>query len=105
MMNPGNDWFPRLMQEPGFVASVVARWKELRQGQLSDAQLDARVDTLAAPLAAAAARNFAKWDILTTEMVPANMFRTTTEDTWEGQVASMRTWMHQRVAWLDTQWQ
>ncbi len=105
MANPGNDWFPRLMEEPGFVASVVARWKELRQGQLSDAQLDARVDTLAAPLAAAAVRNFAKWDILTTEMVPANMFHTTTEDTWEGQVASMRSWMHQRVAWLDTQWQ
>jgi len=103
--NPGNDWFPRLMQDPGFVATLVARWRELRQAQLSDAELDARVDRLAAPLAAAAARNFAKWDILTTEMVPANMFRTTTEDTWEGQVASMRSWMHQRVAWLDSQWQ
>ncbi|GEM_PF-1549016 len=104
-MSPGNDWFPRLMQDPGFVATLVARWKELRQGQLSDAALDARVDRLTAPLAAAAARNFAKWDILTDEMVPANMFHTSTEDTWEGQVASMRSWMHQRVAWLDTQWQ
>lgn len=99
----GNDWFLRLMEDPGFQAAVAARWQTLRAGLLSDAEFDARVDGLAAPLAAAAARNFAKWDILTTEMV-AGTFQTTTQDTWEGQVAHLKDWAHQRAAWLDTQW-
>ncbi len=99
----GNDWFPRLMEDPAFRAQLVARWQSLRTGLLSDAELDARIANLAAPLAAAAARNFAKWDILTTEMVV--VFYTPTEDTWEGQVAHMQQWMHDRIAWLDTQWQ
>jgi len=99
----GNDWFPRLLEDPGFQAQVNARWQSLRGGLLSDAALDARVASLTAPLAAAAARNFARWDILTTEMV-AGIFYTPTEGTWEGQVAHLKDWMHQRVAWLDTQW-
>ena len=60
-----NTWFQRLLTDPAFTAQVVARWKSLRQGLLSDAQVDARINMLTAGLANAAARNFARWPILT----------------------------------------
>jgi hypothetical protein len=96
------DWFPLLIADPAFNAAVIARWKELRQAELSDAQVTARIAELTAGLAAGAARNFEKWDNLTTATVGG--FDTPTAATWEGQVTAMRDWLLARMAWLDTVW-
>jgi hypothetical protein len=32
------------------------------------------------------------------------MFNTPSTATWEEQVLFLRSWLAQRVAWLDTQW-
>jgi hypothetical protein len=69
---------------------------------LSDDEIDARIDALAAPLAAGAARNFERWPNLAERQV--GFFFTPTDGTWEGQVESMRDWIHERIAWLDGQW-
>jgi hypothetical protein len=53
-------------------------------------------------LAAGAGRNFDKWDNLTTERI--DVFTTPTDDSWEGQLTTMRTWLIARLAWLDSQW-
>jgi hypothetical protein len=97
-----NTWFQRLLTDPAFAAQVASRWKALRQGLLSDAQIDARIDTLTAPLAHAAARNFARWPILTEPIV--GQFDSPIKSTWQGQVEHMRDWIKSRIAWLDTQW-
>jgi hypothetical protein len=97
-----NQWFQRLLTDPAFTAQVVARWKSLRQGLLSDAMVDARINSLTAGLVNGAARNFARWNILTTARVA--QFNTPTQSTWQAQVENMRTWMKTRMAWLDTQW-
>lgn len=96
------DWFPILIGDPAFAAQLRARYQELRQGLLSDAQVNARIDTLSQGLAAGAARNFAKWDNLTTERI--DVFTTPTVDSWEGQLTAMRSWLTARLAWLDSQW-
>lgn len=99
-----NDWFLQLMRVPEFAERVNARWQELRSGVLSDEQLTARVDELAAPLANAAQRNFEKWPILNEEQV--GPFRTQTTETWEEQLTLMKEWLVQRAAWLDASgWQ
>jgi hypothetical protein len=99
-----NDWFARLAQDPAFVRQVADRWQELRPGVLSDAAMDSRIDELATPLTNAAARNFQKWPNLTrANLVP--WATTPTSPTWEAQVEYTREWIHQRAAWLDTQWQ
>jgi hypothetical protein len=97
------DWFPALLAEPVFKAALVTRWKELRQGPLSDAQVTARITTLTTGLAAAAQRNFQRWNNLTTEKI--GFFQTPTAATWEGQVTAMHDWLIARMAWLDTSWQ
>jgi hypothetical protein len=100
--NVNNTWFQRLLTDRAFTAQVATRWQALRQGLLSDAQVDARIDTLTAPLVNAAARNFTRWPILTVPFV--GQFDTPTQPTWQGQVEHMRAWIKSRMAWLDTQW-
>ncbi len=97
------DWYLRLTQDPAFLQRVGARWRELRQGLLSDANLDARITELASPLINAATRNFERWPNLASPQVA--MFVTPTEPTWEGQVQFVRDWLRDRVTWLDSQWQ
>ena len=97
-----NDWIPVLMTDPEFVSRLAERWRQLRQGICSDTELDARIDALAAPLVQAAQRNFERWDNLTSPTV--GPFDTPTDPTWEGQLETLRSWLHQRVAWLDSQW-
>jgi hypothetical protein len=97
------DWFPTLLADPAFSAALVARWKELRQGPLSNAEVTARINGLTAGLSAAAARNFQKWDILATQRV--GFFDTPTAETWQGQVQAMQHWLLARMAWLDSEWQ
>jgi hypothetical protein len=96
------DWFPRLLADPDFKSQLVARWKVLRQAQLSDTEIRARISRLTAPLAAGAQRNFQKWPILTTQRV--GPFTTPTAATWQAQVTAMQDWLIARAAWLDTMW-
>lgn len=100
--DPTNDWFVRLAGNSEFQALLANRWQELREGLLSDAALNDRIDTLAAPLAAAAQRNFERWPNLGATQVV--FFEGPGTETWEEQVAYMRDWLMRRVAWLDSQW-
>lgn len=102
-LNVTADWFPRLLADAAFKGQLVARWKALRQAQLSDGEIRARIARLTAPLTAGAQRNFERWPILTTARLGG--FTTPTAATWGGQVAAMQDWLVARAAWLDTMWQ
>ncbi|MDY7090251.1 MAG: CotH kinase family protein [Actinomycetota bacterium] len=94
-----NDWFQILLADTTFQNDLKARWQSLRQGLLSTASLNSRVDALTTPLTAAAQRNFQRWPNLSSRMI--GPFVTDTSPTWSGQVQVMRNWMTQRAAWLD----
>ncbi|WP_433533285.1 CotH kinase family protein [Micromonospora sp. CA-263727] len=95
-----NDWYTQLMRDPAFVNQVRLRWQALRRGLLSDASLQSRLNTLTAPLANGAQRNFQRWPNLTAPMI--GFFYTPTAPTWQGQVQYLRDWMLRRAAWLDS---
>ena len=93
------DWFSRLMHDSDFQSKINARWKELRQGILSDAQLKAKVTALSAQLTDAAKRNFQKWPNLQTATVGG--FGTQVTQTWEEQIVIVQNFLTKRAAWLD----
>ncbi|MDQ1293053.1 MAG: Spore coat protein CotH [Actinomycetota bacterium] len=101
-MGMGNvtDWFVKLMADTTFLNQVKDRWKTLRKGVLSEAQLTSRITTLTSALSNAAQRNFQKWPNLNTSRV--GVFQTRTSQTWSEQVQFMRTFVSQRAAWLDS---
>ncbi len=94
------DWYYTLMKDPSFQTKIAARWKELRSGPLSDANLKAKIQGLATPLTNAAKRNFQKWNILNTATVGG--FGTQTTQTWEEQITILQNYVLKRAAWIDT---
>jgi hypothetical protein len=95
-----SDWFRLLGTDPEFLARVSARWRELRTTLLSEAELDARLDALVEPLAAAAVRDFERWPVAE---VAEGLFQIPSEPTWEGQLQVIRDWTGERLDWLDSQ--
>lgn len=94
------DWFATLMKDASFQSKINARWKELRKGPLSDANMLAKVRELTAPLTNAAKRNFQKWPNLNTKQLGG--FSTQTTQTWEQQITILENYLTKRAAWLDT---
>ena len=97
-----NNWYPRLVADPAFMAQVRARWLELRQGPLSDAALDARVTGLTTPLTNAVVRDYAKWPVAEV-MGSSSFIRGPTVETWQGQVDALRTFIRARLTWMDSE--
>jgi hypothetical protein len=95
-----SDWFRILGTDPDFLGLVSARWRELREGPLSEAQLGARIERLTAPLTAAAARDFERWPVAE---VSQGIFQLPPAPSWEGQLGALREWLIERVDWLDSQ--
>jgi hypothetical protein len=99
-----NNWYPKLVTDPAFMTLVKARYAELRQGLFATAALDARITALAAPLANAVVRDFAKWPV--SDIIMEDAFvRGPTVETWDGQVQALRDFVATRVAWMDAQYQ
>ena len=99
-----NNWYPKLVTDPMFMAQVRARWLALRQGPLSEAALDERVTALAAPLANAVVRDYAKWPVGDV-FEPNGFVRGPTVATWEGQLGALRTFLRARATWMDSELQ
>ena len=100
---PGaSDWFPKLMTDPAFVAALTARWKVLRQGLLSEAAIEQRIQALTAPLQQAAARDLQRWPVAQV-FSNAQQYSGPTASDWQGQVDAIREWIPKRLAWMDTQ--
>ncbi|MBT9136247.1 MAG: hypothetical protein DDT34_01321 [Firmicutes bacterium] len=57
----GNNWFNRLLQDRNFARRVIDRYRELRQGVLSDEALLGDIDGLVTELGDAVKRNFSVW--------------------------------------------
>jgi hypothetical protein len=98
-----NDWYPQLTDDPAFMEQVRARWRELRMGLLSDEALDARVAQLAAPVARAVARDYAKWPVAQVYANPG-IVRGPTVEGWDQQLQALRDYLVRRAAWIDAQY-
>jgi hypothetical protein len=99
---PPHDWGGRLMADPAFATRTARRWAELRQGVLSDAQIDARVDAFAAPLLSGAVdRNFERWKILNVKHPFTQPYITFATATYSEQIVALKKFLRQRAAWMD----
>ncbi len=85
-------WWKRLFSDPAFVDRYARRWLQLRQGRLNAPLLNELLDGLAAEIDEAAGRNFERWPEL--ELGPQG---------WKGKLETMRSWLAERLAWVDSQ--
>jgi hypothetical protein len=93
-------WFRRLFEDPNFATRYADRRTELRRTVLSEANIFATIDRLAAERQESQARNFARWNTLNTLIAPSPL----AFPTYEEHVADLKGWIHDRLAWLDGQY-
>jgi hypothetical protein len=93
-------WFRRLFADPNFYQKYVDRRQELRRTVLSEANIFATIDRLAAERLESQSRNFERWNTLNAVIAPSpHAF-----STYEAHVANLKSWIAARLAWLDAQY-
>lgn len=94
-------WWPRLMQDPGFLSELRDTYLKEREsgGIFSDENITKLIDGLQAELQQPQARNFQKWQILGQYVWPQPE---PISRTWQGEVDELRTWLRKRLIWLDS---
>ncbi len=104
-----DDWFLKLGQDPAFMAQFATRWRELRESFLSDAAIDEQITAIATPLAGAGQRDMERWPAAGLgggfgfggggRDEPAEEPEA---PVWLDQVTTLREWIPQRMAWIDS---
>ncbi len=92
-------WFRRLFEDPDFSQRYVDRWAGLRTNAFATSNLWSRIDAMAAALKEPAARNFARWPILETNVATELVVGKTYED----QIVYLKMWASNRLAWVNAQ--
>ena len=92
-------WWDKFRTDPYWETSLKYRWEDLRASVMSDASINAFVDSCYNDLKVPAERNFQKWNILNTYVWP-NVF---SSGTYEQHVEFFRNWVLDRMEWLDGQ--
>ena len=93
-------WWERLLSDPVFVSQLQNRWDELRSGAFSNQYIINKIDNYTETLNAAGAidANFEKWPVLTEYVWPNNYVG----NTYSSEVTYLKTWINDRLSWLDT---
>ena len=93
-------WWARTMQDPWFRNQVYCRWDELQSSVLNQTHVSALIDSMLFTMGDAIPRNFQRWPILGTYQWP-NSF---VGQTYEEEEQYLRSWINERLEWIDGQW-
>lgn len=93
-------WFRRLFEDPNFTARYVDRYQELRRTTLSEENIFATTDRMAAERAESAVRNEARWGTLNTLIAPSPL----AFSTYQQHVDNLKSWISGRLTWIDSQY-
>lgn len=91
-------WWAKFMQDPRWQNELRCRWDFLRTGPLHTDSLHVWIDSVATVLAESKDRNFDRWPILGV-YVNWNYF---VGNTYAEEIDYLKTWIANRLAWLDT---
>lgn len=95
------DWYLRLMQDENYMKRMQERWWELRQTVFSRDHLLGMVDDNTELLQEAQVRNFQRWpEQIGIQRWPIYFWQSTN---WMDHVDWMRTWLSDRISWMDNQ--
>ena len=90
-------WWSRFMKDTTFKNNMRCRWDRLRTGQLRDAAVDRRIDSMAVYLDESQRRNFNEWNILGIQ----TYYNSWLPPTYQDEIDTMKYWIKKRSAWLD----
>ncbi len=91
-------WWKRLIANETFKSKLIARWKALRETQLSDNQLDTIITGFAKEITESGmvTRNFERWNILNERITPNS-----SKGSHEKEITRMKAWLKSHASWID----
>ena len=96
-------WWGKLMDDPIYVKELKSRWAQYRNNNFSIDTINASIDSLVTLLDAKGARerNYAVFPIWGQKLWPVPNYKTV--NTWEKEIDYLKSWITERVAWMDEQ--
>ncbi len=94
-------WYERLMEDTHYMNKTYCRWTEHREGIYSDENIMDIIDSCVQTLGDAADRNFVRFPTLGNYVWPSIE---PYPETFEGEIDKLKTWLIERLAWMDSQW-
>ena len=94
-------WFKRLMEDETYKNRVYCRWTDFRSTIYSDESVISIIDSCINVLGDAVARNFEKYPKFSQYIWPAKQ---PIPDTYEEEIANLKSWLLGRLKWMDEQW-
>lgn len=94
-------YWSKLISDPNFKGKVRARWKQLRQNELSNTKINYVIDSFYNTLALSASYNFSRWSILNIYVWPNNYVA----GSYLAETNYLKTWLTNRIIWLDGQFE
>jgi hypothetical protein len=95
-------FWSKLWSDPRFKYRVKLKWQELRTNKLSTANINSFIDSCAMLLGQSQFRNFSQWPILGV-FLWRETFGYENRNTYEKEVAYLKTYMTNRMTWMDTE--
>ncbi|MBN2163139.1 MAG: CotH kinase family protein [Pontiellaceae bacterium] len=98
-------WWNDLFKYPDFWQAYIDRWQELREGVFSESNIVSIVDSLAAEVAEAKARDIARWTGVNSPRGVYSVPRTGSnglDGTQQGEINHLKWWLSQRLNWIDS---
>lgn len=98
----GTLWFTRIIQDEDFTDAIVKRYRELREGVLSDEYLNDFIDETIEWLGPAVDRNFEKWGYSFEKSADRLKPHYRNPRSYEEAVRKMRKCLNERLIWMDS---
>lgn len=95
-------WWTKLIKDQSFATKLKNRWTTLRKKELSDQRINYVIDSLTNLLSESKDRNYLCWRGVMGFYVWPNYY---VGQTYNDEVIWMKSWITQRLAFLDQQWQ
>lgn len=90
-------WWGELFEQERFADLVKCRWYELRENALSLDTIFSFIDDKALLLEPVVDRNFQRWPVLDTYVMPSPF----TPGTYQGEIEAMKDFISERMTWMD----
>lgn len=91
-------WWAQFTRDTAFRNRLNCRWKEVRQGVLSNGRMNQLIDSLVSATTEARQRHFSRWPVLGQYIWPnPDPIPTTYPD----EITALKNWLNNRLSWLD----
>ena len=94
-------WWNKLMRDPSYVQKLKRRWSWIRKHEFSDTRIKFVTDSLVNLISEAQVRNYQRWTGVIGSYIWPNYY---VGPTYASEVTWMKSWITQRLAYLDKMW-